>query len=846
MKKKNYSFLLVMAFILVTAVFLSPTVSAQDPVEINITIIGQGIVDVSPEQLEYYEGDTISLEANQIPDSGYQFSNWSGDINSSTAKIVDYVLTGDLNVTATFETIAPTCFMLSTQVPAGGGTINRSRPGDDGCPEGAYLKDSTVLLTAQPSAGYDFTRWTIGPEMTQDTVNPLNLVMDKARTVTAEFNKGCRQLKLSRVPPEGGQPTTVSPLQSDGCLASYYKLGEQITLTANPFEDEGWKFIGWTKQIDGGAIESIPPAAPPNEKKYSFQMPGVTTSLSVGINFKKKATYGFGTATQEVQENAGTVNITVVWDKSTLPAAPTVRVKTADGTAEAGKDYVAKNITRSFTANQEKISIAVEILDDSKAEGDETFFVDLSFEGDDSELLLGISRVTVTILDDEVGKPTIRFENPPYQVDESTSSIMVPVSVYPLPAGVDEVFVNFYTEDGTAAAGQDYEGVSNRTLRIPIIGQEAKTTTLIKISQDNLDEADETILLALSDPYPPNKNIQVGAPATLTILDDDDSPAVGFSESEYFIKQESRISASVPILLSEVSGQEIKIDYAITLERTGGTSEGIMSIPAGSTGTALEVDIASAVPGDVFSLQLRNPQNAELGLINSARLYVLDTDIEDCHTLTLTFSGYGQAPTTTTKTSSLGCPIGQFVSGELIEITAQPQLGWYVSAWYGTIDDESSSLQNAVQMPNKDLSVNADYRVPIFFSVVGSPPDQWSGPEEEEPNNLFSQANGPLQFARDYFGGFPVDSDKEDRYYFELDAASNVMITLRDIPKGTDYDIYLYPEDWSKGEIASSREFDNRPEEIKESLGAGKYYIRVLAGSSKSSSEKYRLRVEIN
>ena len=843
MKKKNYSYLLVMAFILVTAVFLSPTVSAEDVViTINIDPPEGGIVEVDP-PTNFTIGQVISLTATA--NSRYQFTEWVDTLPggaSGSENPLELTVSGNHDITAKFTKI---CFSLTTtSVPGDGGTISRSNPGDDGCPVGTYKKNTPVSLTAGPAAGYDFTSWTVDGTPALNNEPSLTVIMDDDHTVTAVFNEGCRQLKLSRVPQEGGQPTTVSPLQSNGCSSDYYKIGEQITLTANPFEDEGWKFIGWTKQIDGGAIESIPPAAPPNETKYSFPMPGVTTSLSVGINFKKKATYGFGTATQEVQENAGTVNITVVWDKSTLPAAPTVRVKTADGTAEAGKDYVAKNITRSFTANQEKISIAVEILDDSKAEGDETFFVDLSFEGDDSELLLGTARVTVTILDDEVGNPTIRFENPPYQVDESTSSILVPVSVYPLPAGVDEVFVNFYTEDGTATAGQDYEGVNNRTLRIPIISQEARTTTRITISQDDLDEADETILLNLSNPYP--TNVDVGLQATLTILDDDDSPAVGFSESEYFIKQESRISTSVPILLSMISGQEIKIDYAITLERTGSTTGGILTIPAGSSGTALDVDIASAVPGDVFSLQLSNPQNAGLGLINSARLYVLDTDINDCRTLTLTFSGYGQAPTTTAKTSSLGCPAGQFVPGELVEITAQPERGWYVSAWFGTIDDESTSLQNAVQMPDKDLSVNADYRVPIFFSVVGSPPEQWSGPDEEEPNNLFSEANGPLQVARDYFGGFPDDGDKEDRYYFELDAAGSATITLRDIPEGTDYDIYLYPEEWSKGEIATSREFDNRPEEIKIALDAGKYYIRVLAGSSKSSSDKYRLRVEKN
>ena len=186
------------------------------------------------------------------------------------------------------------------------------------------------------------------------------------------------------------------------------------------------------------------------------------------------------------------------------------------------------------------------------------------------------------------------------------------------------------------------------------------------------------------------------------------------------------------------------------------------------------------------------------------------------------------------------------MTGDLIEITAQPDPGWYVAGWQGTIDDDSSSLQNAVAMPGVDLTVTADYRVPIFFSIINSAPEPWSGPDEEEPNNLFSQANGPLQFGRDYRGGFPTDGDKEDRFYFRISRKSDVTISLRDIPKGTDYDLFLYPEDWSTGDIASSRNFDNLPEEINITLEPGKYYVRILAGASRSSSEKYRLKVEIN
>ncbi len=75
--------------------------------------------------------------------------------------------------------------------------------------------------------------------------------------------------------------------------------------------------------------------------------------------------------------------------------------------------------------------------------------------------------------------------------------------------------VSYATADGTARAGQDYLSATGRLTFAP--GTTVQTCT-IPLLDDALDEADETVLLALSDP----QNALIGdGEALLTILDDD-------------------------------------------------------------------------------------------------------------------------------------------------------------------------------------------------------------------------------------------------------------------------------------------------------------------------------------
>src|SRR5262249_58992087 len=88
-------------------------------------------------------------------------------------------------------------------------------------------------------------------------------------------------------------------------------------------------------------------------------------------------------------------------------APATVHYATRDGTATAGKDYVATSGTLRFEPGERQKTVAVEVIGDTVPEDNETFTVELSDAvGADIRRAVG----TCTILDDDAGPDTFRFQ----------------------------------------------------------------------------------------------------------------------------------------------------------------------------------------------------------------------------------------------------------------------------------------------------------------------------------------------------------------------------------------------------------------------------------------------------
>ena len=89
-----------------------------------------------------------------------------------------------------------------------------------------------------------------------------------------------------------------------------------------------------------------------------------------------------------------TVTLSAAYDQ-----AVTMSFRTTDGTARSGEDYVARTGTLTFAPGETMKTIIIEVKGDSKAEANETFYLDLS--GLSSNALFTKNRGLGTILNDD-------------------------------------------------------------------------------------------------------------------------------------------------------------------------------------------------------------------------------------------------------------------------------------------------------------------------------------------------------------------------------------------------------------------------------------------------------------
>lgn len=162
----------------------------------------------------------------------------------------------------------------------------------------------------------------------------------------------------------------------------------------------------------------------------------------------------FEPAHYTVMESCGEFEIRVV-RRGDFSNRVTVDYETQNGSAEAGTDYIAKSGTLVFTPGVVERFIKIEVIDDDVFEQDEQFFVILSnITGGAS--LSKPCIATVMILDDDHGG-IFSLKEKDHEIVESVGVYELKVQRYSGARGT--VIVPYWTEDGTAKAGKDYEPI---------------------------------------------------------------------------------------------------------------------------------------------------------------------------------------------------------------------------------------------------------------------------------------------------------------------------------------------------------------------------------------------------
>ncbi len=322
-----------------------------------------------------------------------------------------------------------------------------------------------------------------------------------------------------------------------------------------------------------------------------------------------------------VAEDGGTATIEVNRQGS-ISDIVTVDYQTSNGTAVAGADYTAVSDTLTFSAGEQSKTFEIDILNDELDEFDETILLTLSnptnLSNPSNGAELGpLNTSILTIIDDE--EPGVTFSMANYEVDEGGASITIDV-LLDIPS-VLPMEVDFETEDGTAAAGSDYEAVSGKLTFDP---GETSNSFSVAILEDEEDESKETVRLILKD----TGGVVVDE-ATLTIVDNEPLPLVQF-ESTNVLANENDGVATVFVTLSKATGDEVSVVYATTDEGTATDGEDYLSvnktltIEPGETRKSFPITLfnnGASESSETVGLLLSNPQNAEIGDTRNGRDY---------------------------------------------------------------------------------------------------------------------------------------------------------------------------------------------------------------------------------
>jgi Leucine-rich repeat (LRR) protein len=193
---------------------------------LDVKVTGTGNTTPAAGIARYLDGETATLTAIGVPGSNYAFSNWSGDV-STTSLSTTLLMDSDKTVEAIFVTPADVTLDISADGP---GTTTPA-PGPQG-----YIAGRTARLTAIPNNGRFFAGWSGD---VSGFVPSVDLVMNADKTAVAHFANTGFSLAVQQT----GQGTVDPPV---GAYALAEGTVVPLTATASIAE---WRFVYWQGDI---------------------------------------------------------------------------------------------------------------------------------------------------------------------------------------------------------------------------------------------------------------------------------------------------------------------------------------------------------------------------------------------------------------------------------------------------------------------------------------------------------------------------------------------------------------------------------------------------------------------
>lgn len=199
----------------------------HDIYNLVVNVVGQGIVGRNSSE-PYIYNQAVNLVA--VPQAGWVFEGWGVDLSGSNNPAT-LIMNTNKSVTATFSQAEYSLVVTSV----GSGSVIKNPD------QASYHLSDVVVLTANPSTGWNFAGWS---GSFSGSVNPVSVIINGSTSVTATFTQNTYTL-------------TVLPVGSGSISlndTAPYSFGDVVQLTAVP--TPSWGFNGWSGDLSGSANPS--------------------------------------------------------------------------------------------------------------------------------------------------------------------------------------------------------------------------------------------------------------------------------------------------------------------------------------------------------------------------------------------------------------------------------------------------------------------------------------------------------------------------------------------------------------------------------------------------------------
>ncbi|HXA18853.1 MAG TPA: Calx-beta domain-containing protein [Thermoanaerobaculia bacterium] len=313
-------------------------------------------------------------------------------------------------------------------------------------------------------------------------------------------------------------------------------------------------------------------------------------------------TLGFAVASTDALENSGSAKILVERTEGT-DGAVTVRYATADGTAIAGRDYIAQNGTLTFGPGEIFKTISIPLVDNQTYGGGGQFNVNLSNSAGAS---IGVATNTVNIEDDEP-PPVLSLQLPSTSVPEGNAGqVGIPITVKLTGTTTLPVTVNWYFSEGQFGAAHTGE--------LQFAPGETQKTFTASYTANTTPEPNRILSLHLWNAQ--NATASTDS-VTMTIVDDD---FAGVSVADASVV-EGAGKVIVPLQLSRASLKPVTVTY----ETRNGTA--VAGVDYVATSGTITVGQGSSITIPILNDTVHEPLKAFEVVLTSVNGGMLDRSV---------------------------------------------------------------------------------------------------------------------------------------------------------------------------------------------------------------------------